>query len=116
MGLQDDMKTLLAMDAQAQKETFTPSHPFTPDVVAWLERSLPTMQRAFSDPIGLMNSVGRMDEYAAMLTQARQILAAMGREEPRFVRVPQSGRRVLRARARELVNDARGLLACWRNA
>ena len=57
----------------------THSHPFSPDVVAWLERSLPTMQRAFADPIGLMNSVNRMDEYAAMLTQARQILAATGR-------------------------------------
>ena len=30
---QEDMKTLLVMDAQAQKETFTPSHPFTP--AAW---------------------------------------------------------------------------------
>lgn len=40
MGLQDDMKTLLAMDAQAQKETFTPSHPFTPDVVAWSETKI----------------------------------------------------------------------------
>lgn len=40
MGLQDDMKTLLAMDAQAQKETFTPSHPFTPDVVAWAETKI----------------------------------------------------------------------------
>lgn len=36
MGLQDDMKTLLAMDAQAQKETFTPSHPFTPDAWAFM--------------------------------------------------------------------------------
>jgi hypothetical protein len=48
MGLQDDMKTLLAMDAQAQKETFTPSHPFTPDYGIWLDASLST---SLKDPL-----------------------------------------------------------------
>ena len=47
MGLQDDMKTLLAMDAQAQKETFTPSHHFTPDVAGtMLRRRQPSRQRS----------------------------------------------------------------------
>lgn len=77
MAMSDNREWLVHLRDEGR--CVTPSHPFTPDVVAWLERSLPTMQRAFSDPIGLMNSVNRMDEYAAMLTQARQILAAVGR-------------------------------------
>lgn len=74
MGLQDDMKTLLAMDAQAQKETFTPSHPFTPDVVAWAET---TAGFEWDDEI--------------VREAAHQILVETGREEPRFVRVPHIG-------------------------
>ena len=68
MGLQDDMKTLLAMDAQAQKETFTPSHPFSPDVVAWAEDMVKHYSDGYITPM-----VGER------VKAARQILAAVGR-------------------------------------
>ena len=64
----------------------TPSHPFTPDVVAWAETKIRNYESLLAG--------GWIFSESPAQKAARQILAAMGREEPRFVRVPQSGRRV----------------------
>ena len=65
----DDLKKLLAMDLQAQKDVFTPSHPFTPDVVEWA-RDVVAWDEDKECP-------WRPDSPHAVKA-ARQILAAVG--------------------------------------